>query len=476
MGEAKCRGSFDERKKTAIKRNKARLIKEFVGVDEETNKRLLAGINPFIEQMDADEWDKRRTQILAVLNTHNTDEHDLETAKPIRVKDDEIAWYLFLCEQAVKDPLCNDVSQVARVAPYFSAIGDRWKYADKVEGIENKIKDTLVRYRKDPDGIIFEILVALSYAEKGWGVKFLDENPPEKSPDMVVKKGGKEFYIECKRHQRTSQYSQEERNQFLKLWDKSHVELIKNNQWIWFKGHFHTEISDLPDDFLKNIFKNNLPISGNEQIIYDSDEAIIYARNIDVAAVREHLDSFQVKNPSYQLTLLLGDDWAPPNSNVTTKMVANVSHYVECDSSLLNTYITDIAWACGITRYFDSDISIDKKARDITKQLSDAVNQVPYDKPSIIHIAAETLEGKEIEIKRTEKVMSTIPDFITDKPVVGVRFHRFQSNQTTDQLFLFDETVNKFQVDGIDLSDIPESAVVVSDVEMKEGSHWELYD
>ena len=476
MGEACRRGTLEERKKAAIKRNKAKLIEELGGVDEEMNAKLKAGITPFITKMTPDEWQIRRDQIILSLNGNVSDDHKLETRQPIRVREDEIAWYLFLCEQAIEDPFCNDVSQVARAAPFFFAIGERWKYAEKVDGIEDKILESLGKYRKDPDGIIFEILVALSYAEMGWNVEFLKERPPEKSPDMIVRKDDKEYYIECKRQQRISQYSEKERNEFLRLWDAAHHVLLMNKQWIWLKGYFHVEISTLPTDFLEKLFINVFPIPEGEHIIYDGNEVTLYSRAIDQDAVKKHLDAHQVKNPSYQLSVLLGDDWAPPNSNVTTKFIGKTSHYIDCEAPLLNTYITDISWACGFTRYFNSEVSIDKKARDVTKQLSNAVKQVPADKPSIIHIAAETLDGKDVEIQRTEKVMASIPKFITEKPVVAVRFHRFQSTQTTDQLFLFDETVSKFHIDGIDLSDIPESVVVPTNIEKKRGEHWNLYD
>jgi hypothetical protein len=176
------------------------------------------------------------------------------------------------------------------------------------------------------------------------------------------------------------------------------------------------------------------------------------------------------------LNSLLGGDWAPENSEVTIVYLVKTGNMVGCEAPVLGTYIEAIDWACGITRQFDSEISINKKARDITKLLSDAVKQVPQDGPSIIHIAAETLEGKDVEVRRTEKVMSKVPFFTTDKPVLAVRFHRFQANSRTNMLFEFDETVEKFQVDGILLQDIPSQVVVSEDVERLNGRHWEIYD
>jgi hypothetical protein len=177
------------------------------------------------------------------------------------------------------------------------------------------------------------------------------------------------------------------------------------------------------------------------------------------------------------LIQLLGRDWAPLNSSVTTATHVKPAYVVGCDAPILGTYIQEMGWASGFTRDFDSTASLDKKAKDITSILAEAVLQVPSEKPSIIHIAAETMEGSTVEKLRTQKVMNSIPSFISGKPVLAVRFHRFQPNQTTDKLWEFDETVERFQVDWLEMLglDLPVSVVIPSNLVMQSGSHWELY-
>lgn len=474
MGDARRRGSYDKRRQAAVKRNKDALVRMLGDRDERGDAALRTGLAPFLGRMPADEWRTRRDRIIKALQGL-TEGTELEKARPVRVREDEIGWYLFLCEQALGDPMCMDISQSQRALPFFAGIGERWEYASRVKGLEKKIDEVLGKYKKEPDGLIFEILVALSYAANGWEVELLDEQPPAKSPDMVARKDGKVLYVECKRQVRRSDYAENERQEFLRLWDAAKHILVSNGQWIWCKGTFHAEAASLPTDFLKQILQNALPLKGGEQVIHDSAEATIHARLIDYYAVRRHLKAYRVKTNSPMLSSLVGGDWAPQNSAVTMIQSAKNSHVVDCYAPVLGSYIDDINWACGFTREFDSEMSIDKKARDVTRHLADAVKQVPDDKPSIIHIAAETLEGKDVERRRTEKVFATIPSFITGKPVLGVRFHRFQSNQSTDKLYEFDETVDKFQIDGVALDDIPLGVVVPNDVEMKHGSHWELY-
>jgi hypothetical protein len=399
-----------------------------------------------------------------------------EVAKAIRVQEDEIAWYLFLCEQTLEDPLCVDSSQSQRILPFFAGIGERWPFAVNVRGLDRKIKELLTHYKSAPDGVLFEILVALSYAAKGWDVELIEETPPVKSPDMVVRKGKREIFIECKRLDRRTTYSEKERNDFLRIWDAAVPVLVANKQWVWLKAMFHSEASTLPTDFLANILKETLPIRNEETLIHESADATIHARLIDRLTVQKHVEDYTVKFPTPMLNSLLGGDWAPDNSEVTVASLVKAGHLVGCEAPILASYIDEIGWACGITRKFDSEASINKKAKDITKLLSEAVKQVPVDKPSIIHIAAETLEGRDVEVRRSEKVMEKIPKFITNRPVLGVRFHRFQANSRTNMLFEFDETIEKFQINGAVMRDIPLQVVVPEHVEIVKGSHWEIYD
>lgn len=475
MGEARRRGAFEDRRKEAMKRDKAQLVRSLGGKDPLDDENLRAGIAPFLNLMSADKWRRRKDDILESLKGI-AQGVELEKAKPIRVREDEIAWYLFLCEQALDDPLCMDVNQVARAAPFFAGIGSRWPYKHRVVGLEEKIREILHKAKKTPDGLLFEILVALSYAAKGWNVELLKQQPPSKSPDMVVRKDGLEIFVECKRLDRRTAYAERERDEFLRLWDAAKHLLLEKQQWVWFKGIFHVEVSALPGDFLTNIFQNALPIrSSGELLIYDGAEATIHARLIDKYAVWRHLSNWQVKTNSPMLSHLLGGDWAPMNSAVSITHLVKLAYVNGCDAPVLGTYIQEMDWACGFTRDFDSEVSLDKKAKDITSLLTDAISQVPTDKASIIHIAAETMEGNEVEKLRTQKVMASVPALAMEKPVLGVRFHRFQANQTIDKLWEFDETVEKFQVAEFTDNDIPLNVVTPETTELKHGAHWEIY-
>lgn len=473
MGETRRRGSEADRRREAIRRQKAEFVSRMGDADERGLALLRTGLQAFLGRMSQEQWQARRAAIVQEL-LDRPQETDLEKATSVRVRSDDMGWYLFLCQQALEDPMCMDISQAQRALPFLAGIGSRWAHAGAVKGLTRKLDELLTDYRKDPDGLLFEVLVALSYAQSGWSVECVEEGAT-KSADLIVCRGDRELFVECKRLSRKTAYAETERQQFLRLWDRAKHVLLENRQWVWFKGTFHVDPGELPDDFLTEVFRAALPIGKGERLVHDSDRATIHARLIDSASVRGHMDKFRVKANSPMESRLLGGDWAPENAAVTIIQMIKTSQVVDCEAPVLGTYIEDIGFACGFTRGFDSAVSIDKKARDITKLLSKAVEQVPDDKPSIIHIAAETMEGIEVERRRTEKIFSQIPAFITNKPVLAIRFHRLQGHQRVEKLYEMDETVDKFQIDGVRLRDIPPCVVVPAGTAMQRGSHWEVY-
>lgn len=471
MGQARLRGTQDERRREAIKLQNAPFV-EGLG-DPEQIDALRAGLKMFMDRLTPEQWRTRRVAVLDYLRGR-PQAQELVNAKSIRVQEDEIAWYLFLCEQALEHPGCTDVSQSQRTLPFFAGIGARARHASKVKRLNERVDAVLHDYRKEPDGLLFEILVALSYAEVGWEVEFLPESD-KKTPDMLVRLGEQELYVECKRMSRRTEYAEQERNDFLKLWEPVKHLLLSQREWLWFNVAFHVEPSTLPASFLADTIARALPIGISARRILDTPDVTIDARRIDQAAVKRHLEGNYVKQNSPMLSRVIGGDWAPENAEVTLLHAIKVAHLKGCDVPALGAYVDDISFACGMTRQFDSDISIDKKAKDIIKSLSKAVKQVPDDKPSIIHIAAETMEGAAVEMRRTEKLLKLIPEFITGKPVLGVHFHRLQAHQRALKLFEIDETVDKYWTDGISLRAVPKSAVVPAGSPMAGGTHWELY-
>ncbi len=446
-----------------------------IRADDPFQRALKVALDAVLSRLTPEQWVERRKTVLEALNAREVNENLVES-QSIRVREDEMGWYLFLCEQAINDPFCTDESQSQRILPFFAALGFRWQYAHAVVGVERKLDEMLHAYRKQPDGHFFELLVALSYAEAGWKVEFIEEQRGKKTADMYVTKGDESYYVECKRMQRTADYSEKERNEFLRLWEHGRDCLIENGQWIWFQGTFHVEPSSLPDNYLRDIWEASLPIGLGERTLLDDEHATIRARLVDRTGVHRHMQNFKVKANSASMTRLIGGDWAPEDSPTTMIQSILPSHVADCESTSLGVYAEQVGFACGFTRAIDSEVSIEKKAKDIRKLLSEAVAQVPVDKPSIIHLAAETMEGKAVEHRRTQKLAETMPQFdFKGAQVQLVRFHRIQAHQRADIAFELDETVDNLFSKVNQHIDVPYMVVAPQDTRLNHGAHWDIY-
>jgi hypothetical protein len=327
-------------------------------------------------------------------------------------------------------------------------------------------------------------MVAFAYAEAGWDVEFLEEGSA-KTPDMQVTREGRIFHVECKRLSRRTDYAERERTEFLKLWDQGVKTLIGKGQSLWFNGTFHVMPGELPPRYLRDLWTKALPIGNGEHCLVDDQNATIWGRRVDLEVIRRRIIEFPVNALSGELSILAGGNWAPENSSVTVLPFIRRGILEGCPPSI-GTYVDDLSFICGFSRKFDSLTGNDKKAKDIIKLLSDAVRQVNSFTPSIIHIAAETFEGAEVERIRTEKIKSRVEAFNFGegderKRVALVKVHRFQTHQRLAMAFEADESIDSFPFPEAgalpeDLLHVPTNVLAPADTPLHRGVyHWDIY-
>lgn len=98
------------------------------------HQALKAAFKAFMDRITPEQRRQRRAAVLDQLKSRGNSPQ-LAEAKPIRVREDEMSWYLFLCEQAISDPMCTDESQSQRTLPFCAGLGARWQYVHRVTGI-----------------------------------------------------------------------------------------------------------------------------------------------------------------------------------------------------------------------------------------------------------------------------------------------------------------------------------------------------
>lgn len=408
----------------------------------------------FIEVMGEEVWIERRGKVLAYfrqmserLYTGKSDVSFHEKDARLAFYDDWIAWYLYLAESLADRPTVDEPAQSSRIWHFFAVIGEHSERLKLVKGIESKLNDLLVKTINQPDSILFELVVAICYSKNGWDVEFIPETATHKTPDLRVVKGSDILYVECKRLAKVTQYSEDERTEWLKRWEMALPLIIRYHEPVFFEVTFKTEIVKTRIDILlaavNEIYNSGYLVKGKIAVC-ESEDVSVRANFIDMGRVGEHIGKWHVKYPSPQLYSLLDDDYDPFGS-YTMVCNAKLCTFSNDEFSTINVFIDEIEkpfcakWVCL------AEESIDKKAKDIKRVLVQAVKQAPIDAPTVIHIGYETLHGPEIEFVRDSKICEIISNFdFVGKDIAAIYCHSFQSRQLAGENWDFAETVRYF--------------------------------
>jgi hypothetical protein len=200
-----------------------------------------------------EQWKYKKNKIEKYLKSVLTPKKSREEAQvlePVAIYNDTISWYIYLAETYLYSIHKYEPIQGARVMPIFKRIGIDLEELKKIEGINKRIIRMLSKEKNSPDSVLFEITTALLWVRNGWKVSFIEESTKYKSPDLRAVKSSDEYYIECKRLSKSSEYSIKEREKWLLMWQKIRDKLTDLGISFLFDIVFHVELNKLPDDFL----------------------------------------------------------------------------------------------------------------------------------------------------------------------------------------------------------------------------------
>lgn len=398
-----------------------------------------------VEKIGADAWRTRKTAIVERLLAKLAPgaAKSIEGIS-IRDREDEIGWYLHLGEQTIADPTSVDSDQAARVLPYLSTLGRKLGAVQMIRGIEGRIANLLRRENKrDPDQGIFELLVGASYAAEGWDVLALPESGKGKTPDFQIDRQGQRYLVECKRLTRRPEYTERERDAWLRLWRPASEWLIENRISLIWTILLHREIHAYAPDFLLSVIRDYVSAQKTDRIVRDNESCLITADPVNYPAIEEALkDNYIKRNSSRERQVITGQH--QPDFGLTFAIhgsrgtigpeTAGSNEYWDAID-----YVSAAYWRC------DAPLAVSSKARDITKRLAEATEQLSDTIPGIVHIGIETADGDDVELVRSQKILRTIGEFDSrGKRLAWVYLHFFRSDSPPDELWAIDESVQQF--------------------------------
>ena len=207
----------------------------------------------FISFLKPGEWEKRRFAAFAQFVETATGEQTGPVGKGRFFDEkDRFAWYLLLGENWLERPTFYDYTYGCRVIPVLMAIGRNLEALRTVPGVEQRVRRMVNKEKAQPNGCIFELLVAAAYLREGGAVAFLDEKPGmAKTHDMDVQLRGVSYAVECKRLE-GSEYQEAEREAAKVFWMPVARAFEEQRMSVRCDIQYRVELSAVPRNYLAN--------------------------------------------------------------------------------------------------------------------------------------------------------------------------------------------------------------------------------
>lgn len=371
---------------------------------------------------------------------------------------DLFGWYLFLAEAFTDHPWNYEIIFGCRVVPIFMSIGKDLDLLLKIEGFAERAARAIGAGKSQPNGALFEILVAAAYARAGAKVSFRPEKPGQaKSYDLDVELNGRSWAVECKRLE-AGEYHEGERQRMRDLWKKPCFSLVGAKRDVIVDVGFKVELKDVPEDYLLEKAGKLLHRALTAHI-WDDRIAEGSISNLDLEPIQSALKNDLLLHPSSKFSQLLTGSYQRAESMLSMMMIEPASnpHFIKSIDSAV------------ICRWKSlSEDAVEKKARDIMKRLSEANDQLPSDVAGAVHIGFEALGEDAIEQRRYEKIVETARKFDRGGSGLEVIYcHYYAPDPAPDEVWAIDETVQ-----WIGRGPLEDARLLPSDSAGRAGVYW----
>lgn len=452
-----------------------RLPEGFFGPPEERGEdwpddpELRAAVEWFIELLGHDEWERKRTEVAEFFYSSPEEKVTFDSRGRYFDSSDTFAWYLFHAEAFLDYVWHYEPMTGSKAVPVFKALGQRMDLLKAIPNVEERARRIFGSERSQPNGGLFELLVASKYAELGATVSFKPEQPGiAKTHDLDVELSGRKFAVECKRMD-AGDYAESERARARVLWGPVANQFVRLRRSVFCNANFLVPLEDVPDDYL--LSKAHEFLSGDaSNLIWNDEIGWGGIGNVDLAPLNQHLEDYDVLIDGTLFHEFIAGVYIRNASIIqTTRHMTDASprHMSECDLAIM------LRWASV------SHDSIERKARDITRHLARANEQLPDDCDAIVHIGFDAVDRAEVEVRRRQRIFETVNNFDPgDKRLCRVYCHWFAPESPPHEAWAYDETVNWFDF----VPDMPQNfagamtVVMPESADFREGVHWEPSD
>lgn len=441
--------------------------------------RIKAFYKLLVDRLGAEAWAQRRALYVKRIREKDS---NFDVRLPIEPQlfmpeENDIDWYILASYLSHDFPLCDSAYSSRRIYPYAMAIG---AVADQLREVPNvgDVLDKMLANNNNPETQLFELLTASFYIKNGYEVSFIPENSitwpngKRKSPDLLVKSGDLEFYVECKRSIKQTKYSQAEEKAWADIWAKLSQHMLKAAPWSIVDLTFHAQVSEAsPEDVIRVV---NLAIkAGGSKIKEDSISAQV--RVIDKMYLKRHYRENSVRPHSPQQEKLVFG-YIDSNEKRSIATVAKRVIRPGTNDEILNMFVKDVASCVAAQWRCDHEESLSTRSKHFKSLVNDGVSQIPPDRAGVVHIWYETRDGVQIEELRREKNIENISAYdASETTVLGVFMHAV-NYYPFEENFEWAETVQDFSRISNLMDIFPQQTLMLGSDgvdEFPDITHWE---
>lgn len=380
---------------------------------------------------------------------------------------DTAAWYILQAESYATDRKYWVPEECVRVVPFVTRMGLELDRLRSILGAEDRAARMVGADKTQPDGAIYELLVALAYKRRGWTrVEFVPEEPGiQRRYDLNVFRPGSRWAVECKRTA-PSTYARRERHRGRDLAAPVHALSRALGRSIVVEVFFHRELHTIPDDYLERTVAE--AIDGRPIGHWRDDVSMGRARDIDWTLAQSVLRRDYVYYGSSRMVELL---------------VGQYNHSAEHSMSARwrpapgrPTY-ADAVYQASVVSWWSLSMEAEaRKARHFRSVLGRAESQLPGDRPGAIHIGVETGGGFGVDARRHILNFLEARTFnVRGSRLRWVYVNHFMPELTTapDESWAITETMMPYKIGSHSTRwPLPGHMLISPEAEAREGVHW----
>lgn len=345
-------------------------------------ERAIAWLTSFVK---SDEWHKRMDSVHSKFQAAKADWANGDRT-PLFDPADLMAWYVYQAQRYADPALRPDffIPQGYRLAPIFRRLGQLVPVLDEVQGVAERVARLMTHGKTQPDDGIYELLVAAAYKTRGWKrVAFVPETPGvKKQPDLFVERGRSSWAAECKRAGRSG-YLRDELAAAETMSSKVHKVSRSAGRSLRMIVRFDAELTALDSDYLEKHAQRF--VDGSEGFEWEDEGGKGIVMDVDWRPLRHCLKTDDIYFGSSRMIELLlkryddfldydvAGEWLPARGRPL--------HATSVD------HVSLVGWRSV------SAASVHRKAQHFRSVVGRAADQLPGDRPGVIHVGYEATAG-----------------------------------------------------------------------------------